>query len=276
MIAAPLVAAALAFVTTPAELASRAAGTVTILDARSTGDYREGHVPGAIRIDWTDFRDGWWRTGKLPSDLVALAARLEESGVDGDRGVVVYGKAREGWGEEGRIVWMLAYLGHSDVSILDGGWSAWRELGLPVSRARESALPGRFAARPVERIRASAADVAARRPGAGTLLDVRTRAEFEGATPHFEARGGHIPGAVHLEWKELLDARGRLDPEAARARLRAAGIDPAKPVITYCTAGVRAAEAWLLLRALGYADVRNYDGSWYDWTADERRPVARE
>jgi len=116
----------------------------------------------------------------------------------------------------------------------------------------------------------------AARPGAAAVLDVRTREEWNGATPYFESRGAHIPGAVHLEWKELLDTTGRLDPEAARAKLRTAGLDPSKPVITYCTAGVRAAEAWVILRALGYSDVRNYDGSWYEWSADDRRPVHKE
>ena len=276
MIAAALAGAALALLTQPAELAARPPGAVTILDARSASEYRRGHVPGAVPIHWADFRDGWWRTGKLPPDLQALASSLARFGVDEDRPVVVYGKARDGWGEEGRIAWMLAYLGHRDVSILDGGWPAWLESSLPISRSSDRPLVGHFVAHPVPGLRASADDVAALRRGAGTVLDVRTLEEWRGSTPHFEARGGHVPGAVHLEWKDLLDARGRLDPDLARARLRAAGVDPTQPVITYCTAGVRAAEAWILLRALGYSDVRSYDGSWYEWSADDARPVSRE
>lgn len=276
MIAAPALALALAFMIPPAELAARPAGTVTVLDARSAGDYRAGHLPGAVRIDWTDFRDGWGRTGRLPGDLDGLARRLATFGVDSDRPVVVYGKANQGWGEEGRIVWMLAYLGHPDVRLLDGGWSAWLEAQQAVSTAAVRPLSAHFVARPVAGLRATADDVERARHGAATILDVRTRAEWNGSTPYFEERGGHVPGAVHLDWKELLDASGRLDPEAARARLRAAGLEPTRPVITYCTAGVRAAEAWAILRALGYSDVRNYDGSWFEWSADDRRPVSRE
>ncbi len=279
-LALPVVAVALepalGFATTPEAFAARPAGSVTVLDARSAADYRTGHVPGAVTIDWTDFRDGWGRTGKLPTDLDQTARRLAALGVDSDRPVVVYGNARSGWGEEGRIVWMLAYLGHPAVSLLDGGWSAWVEAKRPISTATERPLTGRFVARPVAALRASADDVERARQGAGIVLDVRSADEWQGATPHFEARGGHIPGAVHLEWKDLLDARGRIDPEAARARLRAAGVEPSRLVITYCTAGVRAAEAWTILRALGYTDVRNYDGSWYEWSADDRRPVAKE
>jgi thiosulfate/3-mercaptopyruvate sulfurtransferase len=274
VIAAALTAVALSLVTQPAALAAFPPGTVTILDARPASDYRRGHVPGAVQIDWTDFRDGWWRTGKLPPDLQGLATKLAGYGVDERRPVVVYGKARDGWGEEGRIAWMLAYLGHREVSILDGGWPAWLGSGLPVSQSNERPLSGHFVAHPVPDLRASADDVEALRHGAGTVLDVRTIEEWRGATPHFAARGGHVPGAVHLEWKDLLDARGRFDPDLARARLRAAGVDPTKPVITYCTAGVRSAEAWLLLRSLGYPDVRSYDGSWYEWSGDDSRPVS--
>jgi len=271
-----LLGIALNLVTTPGELASRAAGSVTVLDARPAGDYRRGHVPGAIRIDWTDFREGWGRTGKLPRDLEGLARRLAGFGVDANRPVVVYGNARKGWGEEGRIVWMLAYLGHPQARLLDGGWEAWLDAKQPVSVADERPLTGRFHAVPQTALRAGVADVEGARRGGGVVLDVRSDAEWRGATPYHEARGGHIPGAVHVEWKELLDRRGRLDPDAARARLLAAGVKPADRVITYCTGGVRSAEAWVILRALGYAEVRNYDGSWFEWSADASRPVSHQ
>jgi thiosulfate/3-mercaptopyruvate sulfurtransferase len=275
MISPAILALALGLVTTPAQLASGPAGAVTVLDARSAGDYRGGHVPGAIRIDWKDFRDGWGRTGKLPADLGGLARRLAALGVDAGRPVVVYGNARKGWGEEGRIVWMLAYLGHRQVSLLDGGWDAWLAARQPVSIAEEHPLAGRFTAQPVAGLRATAEEVEEARHGAGVLLDVRSDAEWKGATPYFEARGGHIPGAVHVEWKELLDQNGRLDP-GARARLHAVGVEPSGRVITYCTGGVRSAEAWVILRALGFADVRNYDGSWFEWSAEKSRPVTSD
>lgn len=276
MLASAVLGLALGLVTPPQALAARPTGSVTLLDARSRSEYRSGHIPGAVRIDWSDYRDGWGRTGKLPTDLGRLAEHLAELGVDDRRPVVVYGRANDGWGEEGRIVWMLAYLGHPDVALLDGGWQAWLDAKGAISTRDEEPRSGRFTARPDPALRATGDDVEAARHGAGIVLDVRTEEEWRGATPHFEARGGHIPGAVHLEWKELLDSHGRIDAERARARLRSVGVDPARPVITYCTAGVRAAEAWVLLRALGYTDVRTYDGSWYEWSADDRRPVSRE
>jgi thiosulfate/3-mercaptopyruvate sulfurtransferase len=262
---------------TAAELQAVPAGAVTLLDARGLADYYwQGHAPGAARVTWWWYRDGWGRTGRLPADLDRLAGQMAALGVDGRRPVVVYGWAREGWGEEGRIVWMLRYLGHREVAVLDGGWRAWLAAGGAVSRWPVRPRPGVFVARPRPELRAAAEDVEAAAAGAGALLDVRSEAEWHGATPYFEARGGRIPGAVHLPWTGLLDDAGLVDRSGeALARLARLGVTPERPVVVYCTGGVRSSEALVALKALGFRDVRNYDGSWYEWSADPRRPVAR-
>jgi thiosulfate/3-mercaptopyruvate sulfurtransferase len=251
------------------ELLARGA---TVLDAREARDFRAGHLPGARRVDWKDFRDGWGRTGRLGDDGAALAARLSALGVDGARPVVVYGAAQRGWGEEGRIAWMLAYLGHPQARILDGGFAAWREAGRPIAAGDEERRPppGRFSAHPVGGLRA---DLAAAGADGAQLLDVRSRAEYDGATPWGEARGGHLPRARHLEWSRLLDEAGRLRPAAeVRALVVRAGLDPARPVIVYCTGGVRSAHAWAALTAAGVS-ARNYDGSFWEWARHRELPV---
>lgn len=261
---------------TPAALQALPPGAITLLDARGAGDYRQGHVPGAVQITWSRYREGWFRSGRLPDDLDTLAGQLAGLGVDQARPVVVYGQARAGWGEEGRIVWMLHYLGHPDVRLLDGGWSAWLGAGGAVSREAARPLPGRFTARPRPEVRATADEVSHTLARGDVVLDVRSAAEWGGATPYFEKRGGHIPGAVHLEWTELLDAAGRIDRSGrALERLGRLGVHPDRAVVVYCTGGVRSAEAFVALKALGFRDVRNYDGSWYEWSADPARPVAR-
>src|SRR5438105_3844850 len=104
-----------------------------VLDARPAREFDQGHLPRAQPIDWKDFRDGWGRTGTLgtPSQI---APRLAALGVDERLPVLVYGAAARGWGEEGRIDWMLEYLGHREVRILDGGFDAWRGAARPVER----------------------------------------------------------------------------------------------------------------------------------------------
>jgi len=276
------------------DLASAGESTarITVLDARSGSAYHRGHVPGAIRIEWKDFRDGWGRTGKLSPDFEKVARRLEALGVDGRHPVVVYGAAREGWGEEGRIAWMLAYLGHARVRVLDGGYRAWIAAGGSASRDRSATPPGEFTVRVNPTVRANLADVAAAVGVAhGTavsathasapasiprtvVLDVRPRDEWDGARRYWEPRTGHIPGAVRFEWRELLDAEGRLRPHSELLPLLAQrGITPDRPIIVYCTGGVRSAEAFWMLRVLGFDRVRNYDGSWYEWAFDKSKPA---
>ncbi len=257
-----------------------------VLDVRGRWAFARAHLPGAVRVNWLDYRDGWGRTGRLPSDLTALAAEVALLGVDQDRPVVVYGDAGNGWGEEGRIAWMLRYLGHPDVSVLDGGYDAWVRAGGTVTRARVDPAAGRFVANAQTALRASEDDVAAvaaepivpaAESGTATtaiLLDTRSDSEWNGSRKYFPSRTGRIPGAVHLRWQDLLTPEGTLDRSpAAIQRLRALGITPDRPVITYCVGGVRSAFVALALQALGVRDVRNYDGSWYEWSANDGRPV---
>lgn len=247
----------------------------TVLDARGSGFFW-GHLPRAQAIDWLKFRDGWGRTGRLDPDAVGLARRLAALGVDERRPVLVYGDVGAGFGEEGRIAWMLTYLGHPRVYILDGGIAGWKRAGQPLERGLAGRVaPGaRFTPRPQPALRA---DKQAVRAGSAHLLDVRSPEEYGGATPYFEARGGHIPGALPLDWHALLDASGHLRPAAElRAQLTRLGIPEGSDaeLIVYCTGGVRSAFVWAALRTLGYTRVRNYDGSFWEWAADASLPVA--
>jgi thiosulfate/3-mercaptopyruvate sulfurtransferase len=255
----------------------------TVLDARAKGFFW-AHLPGARPIDWLDYRDGWGRTGRLTADVTELARRLAKLGVTQTRPVLVYGDAERGFGEEGRIAWMLAYLGHPRVLVLDGGIAAWRQQGRRLTRgwADGTEHPGSFHAQLHPELRADKAAVqeALGRPNS-VVLDVRTAAEWGGATPYLEARGGHIPGAQHLDWRALLSAQGQLRPASElRALMQPLGIhlpgDSAAPpseIIVYCTGGVRSAYVWAGLRSLGLANVRNYDGSFWEWAADRSLPV---
>jgi len=256
----------------------------TVLDARDKGFFW-GHLPGARPINWQDYRDGWGRTGRLPADVSKLTRRLTALGIAESRPVLVYGDAQSGFGEEGRIAWMLEYLGHPRVLILDGGIAAWQKQGRKLERgwARGAIPSGQFQPRIRPELRADKAAVqAALASKSAVVLDVRTQAEWHGATPYFEARGGHIPGARHLDWRLLLTAQGELrTADELRPLLEPLGIHPgAEPpteeIIVYCTGGVRSAYVWAGLRSLGLGKVRNYDGSFWEWAADRSLPVQLE
>lgn len=249
---------------------------IVVLDAREAGDYAAGHLPGAVRADWKEYRDGLLTTGALPKDLDELARELSALGVDEGKRVLVCGAGREGWGEEGRLAWMLAYLGHPSVAVLDGGCLAWARAGRPLSRDKPRPTPGLFRARPRQELRTTKDEVArALTDPRVQLIDARSVEEYRGATPYLEARGGHIPGAVHLEFKRVLDDKSALkDKDALQRLLREAGLDLERPVIAYCTGGVRSALLVMALREAGIA-AKNYDGSFWEWAKDDALPVEK-
>jgi thiosulfate/3-mercaptopyruvate sulfurtransferase len=112
--------------------------------------------------------------------------------------------------------------------------------------------------------------------GDAVIVDTRSLSEYGGLTPHGSPRGGHVPRAVHLAWTDLFDERDRLLPRSMlRARLAALGIGEDTPVIAYCTGGVRSGFLYMVMRWAGYEAVRNYDGSFWEWSRRDELPVAR-
>jgi thiosulfate/3-mercaptopyruvate sulfurtransferase len=238
-----------------------------VLDARGASAPVTERLPRAVSVDLAAMLEGPAPSGTLTADVGRLARLLAQAGVDDARPVLVYGAADRGLGEEGRLAWILAYLGHPDVHILDGGVRAWAAARRPFVPAGAAPAPGRFTASVRESVRAKLPDLGV--PGA-VLLDVRTDEEWRGARKYGEARGGHLPGARHVPWTRLLDDAGRVrSPDEVRAVLLAAGIGPRDRVITYCTGGVRSAFAWAVLTSAGFG-VRNYDASLYEWARTSR------
>jgi thiosulfate/3-mercaptopyruvate sulfurtransferase len=223
----------------------------TVLDTRSTWSFLTGHLPGAVSVGWRIGVVGGLRSGILgdPADVARAYAAV---GVQNDRPVLVVGAWTGGWGEEGRVAWDLAYLGHPDVNVLVGGDGAWTG---PWSYGPSRPEAGDFTATVREALRADRDDV---RAGHALVIDVREPDEFDGSNRYLAAYGGHVPGAVSVPWRTLLDGT-------------AAPLPVDRPLVVYCTGGVRSAMAWLWLTNHGHT-VANYDGSWWDWAAAEPRP----
>lgn len=249
----------------------------TVIDARGTFASAP-YLPGARVIDWMALRDGIARTGRLAPES-ALRQAFGAAGIEQGRPVLVYGAAQDGWGEEGRIWWTLRYLGHPKVYILDGGVAAWTQAKLPTAGAALEAKAGsKWPSTVHPRLRAARAEVAQAQHRKDVLvLDVRTPEEFAGSTPYLSPRGGHVPGAQHLEWRELIDMQGRLRPvPELKALFRAKGLTERQRAIAYCTGGVRSAFVVAVLAHIGHPDPANYDGSWWDWSMQDNLPVAKD
>lgn len=250
----------------------------TLLDAR--GPSRRS-IDGAIAITWQQFSEPQLpRRGNLLGDLARLTQRLQAVGLGRDRPVVVFGDPLQGWGEEGRIVWMLRALGHAQAVFVDGGYAALVAADLPSGKARSMApSPGDFVPAAVPRWQVDQAELQAMLSGDSgphggasndlVLIDTREPREYAGATPYGEARGGHLPGAVNLHFSQLLDGQGYLLPEQQiRDRLASLGITAQSPIVAYCTGGIRSGWLTAVLLDLGY-DAQNYAGSLWEWAAED-------
>jgi thiosulfate/3-mercaptopyruvate sulfurtransferase len=246
----------------PAQAATTSEAGALLLDARPSHLFFLSHAAGAIHIRWDDFSDPDER-GLLHPNASVLAEQLSALGVTDGRAALVIGGWDAQWGEEARIAWMLRHLGLNEVAVVEGGHRAWSDAGLATESGRSRPTPGSFTPTPVPALTAELSDL----DEFVLVLDVRTREEFDGATLHDEHRGGHVPGARHLHWTELLADDGTvLSPSAVRD-LVGVGVDV--PVVAYCTGGVRSAFAWAVLEHAGYTHAANYAGSWWEYAASD-------
>lgn len=245
-------------------------------DADAGVDYLAAHLPGAVHCDWSrDLSAPPPASGHPqymligPDDFAALMARL---GISNDTHVVGYDA--EGGHHAARLWLALRRYGHDRCSVMEGGIQKWLRERRPTESGEVRVPSARFVPHPREGVLASRDEVlAAVRTGDPWLLDVRRESEFTGEELR-AARGGHIPGAVNVLWRDALADDWTLrDADELEDLYANAGFGPDTSTITYCQGGVRAAFTHLVLHALGHDDVRTYDGSWEEWGNDPSLPV---
>ncbi len=253
--------------------------TLVLLDARPVMEHLFAHIPGTVHISWKEFRDPHSDSlGLLDPDLARLGRRIASYGVGDQHHVIVYGDPTK-WGDEGRVCWMLRYLGHPSTRVLDGGFPKWKAEGRPVERGPVKARAAVFTPRLRPGLGISKGEIARRIAGPRkgfVVIDARTVQEYRGATSAGIPRGGHIPGAINVPWNMFYRVDGTVnDPAMIREALeqREVGIDD--EVVTYCTGGVRCSFLFCLLVQAGYRNVRNYAGSWWEWSRDPSLPVEK-
>lgn len=245
--------------------------TTRILDVRSAEAYRQGHIPGAVRAD----AEQWTAQSRQPKgldDAAGWAELVGALGIDAQTPVVVYDETVTP--TAARIWWLLRYAGHPDVRLLNGGFTAWRDAGGELSRDEPKITPKKFEPKFQKKMLADRESVRQMIGKAGTcLVDSRSTAEYTGQRAQ-GPRGGRVPGAKHLEWSNFLDDRGRFKPAADLAKLLAdRKVVANQTAVTYCQSGGRAALDAFALELMGFKDVRNYYGSWAEWSADEKLPI---
>ena len=238
-------------------------------------DYDAGHIPDATFFDIDEIADS---ASALPHMLPSpekFAAHARKLGLgDGNR-IVLYGSSLPG---AARVWWTFRAFGHQDVAILDGGFKKWQAEGRPVDDLPPPPRDRHFTARFNSLVVRDKAQVLAnieRRQA--QVIDARAKGRFEGtvAEPRAGLRSGHIPGSLHLDHLDLVDAAtGTLKPaEAIKAAFEGAGVDLTKPIVTSCGSGVTASVLALGLHLIGHRDVAVYDGSWSEWGLPGDTPV---
>lgn len=244
-----------------------------VWDVRSKSSFMLSHVKGAVHVSWQEFSPAKGPDRGTLVENAKLTAALRRLGVSQQRAIVVVGDPKKGWGEEGRLVWMLRSLGHDRAAFVDGGFDALTSHGVTTQAGGSSKVkPGDFQIKSAGRYAVDTARLRGllKQPEAVTIVDTREQREYEGKTPYGESRGGHVPGAVHLHFKDLLGQDGLLLPKPKlEAKLKALGIERAKPVVAYCTGGIRSGWFVAVLHHLGYQDAQNYAGSMWQWSAGD-------
>ncbi len=251
--------------TTAAELHPKLGSpNLCIIDVRPAEDYASGHIPGATHFDLFGLSLVDTRDAPLKAFMYMIHHVLELRGVSESKEVVFY-EENSGM-RAARGVWFLEFYGHPNVKMLDGGFKAWKAAGAPVTS--EGAVPkaATFKVDARRDVLATADDVLrSLNKKEVAILDTRSRGEFLG-TQVRAARGGAIPGAIHIEWTDNIAPDGKFKSNAElKAIYEKAAITPDKEVVSYCQGGYRAAHSYVALRLLGFPKVRNYIGSWKEW-----------
>jgi thiosulfate/3-mercaptopyruvate sulfurtransferase len=243
-----------------------------IVSAQKSDSYATTHIKGSINLPPSEL------TVNEPVNYVLdtpanIAKKLGAAGISETMEIVVYDEGSSKY--SGRLYWTLVYMGAENVKILNGEMTAWKEGRKPITNTATKASPAIFTANVQAQFLANIDEVRKANDNPNyVIIDARTPEEYNG-TDETELRKGHIPGAININYTEMLDSKGMLkSKEALSALFLAKGVSPDKTIIVYCASSVRASiEFFALESILEYPNVKVYDGAFNEWQSDENNLV---
>ena len=248
---------------------------IILVDARGEEEAGKGTVKGATAIGWQQLAsveegasgDEKWGLVLEPAEL---GKRLGEKGIAKDKEVVLFASAQKGWGDDGRIAWELLAAGYKDVKIVDGGFAALKKAGLKTDVESSKLDPVDVKIDSIDQKHIIRTDELKKDYDDYKIVDVREDKEYKGDVLYGEAKGGHLPDAIHIRFTDLFNKDGMLKSNKELTKLfEDAGLAKEDKIVTYCTAGIRSAYMELVMDMCGFKQVKNYDGSYYRWAKVE-------
>ncbi|SHK41917.1 thiosulfate sulfurtransferase [Pseudonocardia thermophila] len=245
-------------------------GIVFVEVDEDTTAYDGGHIPGAIKINWTTELQDQVRRDILTKEQ--FEQLLSAKGISNDDTVVLYG-GNNNW-FAAYAYWQFKLYGHEKLKLLDGGRKKWELDGRTLTTDVVERTPTTYKAKDPDNAIRAFRDEVVQAIGNKNLVDVRSPDEFSGkilAPAHLpqeqSQRPGHVPTAINIPWSKAANEDGTFKSDEELRQLYAeAGYDPNKPTIAYCRIGERSSHTWVVLHELlGYDDVKNYDGSWTEY-----------
>lgn len=237
--------------------------------------YEEAHIPGAVYLDLEKDLSApkSEHGGRHPlPEVEDLVNTMRRAGIGSDSRVIAYDD--QGGAMASRLWWLLKYLGHDSVYVMDEGFSAWKAAGFPVSSEQKIIVPGNFAARPRAEMLADVEEVKSKLGAPGVvLIDSREGPRYRGEVEAVDHTAGHIPGARNRFWTEGRHQDGGWKSAEEQAE-RFADLSKDDEIIVYCGSGVTACPNVLALKEAGFTRVKLYAGSWSDWISYAGNPVA--
>ena len=248
--------------------------SVLVVDLSKSSVHRQAHIPGAVFLEYGDIVAAKPPVaGLLPTPEV-IENVLSSIGIDSNTHVIAYDD--EGGGKAARLLWTLECMGHQRFSLLNGGLHAWLNEKHPLTNEPTPPKPSVFSATLTEHPIASTEYILSKLDSENTaLLDARSPEEYSGAR-RYSQFGGHIPGAINLDWTAGMDQSRNLrmrDSQELLALLGKLNITPEKEVICYCQTHHRSSYSYIMLKVLGFEMVRGYHGSWSDWGNRSDTPI---
>ncbi|WP_079509489.1 sulfurtransferase [Mesobacillus jeotgali] len=240
--------------------------------------YQEGHIPGAVYFDLEKDLSGsvGEHGGRHPlPELNLLKEKLQDAGIGSETTVIAYDGIEGAFAS--RFWWLMKYVGHEKVYILNGGFTGWEKKGYPYNQSIPKFEKTSFTISENKEMLASYQDVrdtALNESGNNVLIDSRESKRYKGIEEPIDRIAGHIPTAINKPWMDGLE-NGAFKPREEQEK-RFAELDRNQPIIVYCGSGITATPNYIALKEAGFKNVKLYAGSYSDWVSYKENPVIRE